>query len=282
MLDRTSNHTAMFETSPYNRLSDFANVIHKEHASDMVQVDQDRSTSKLESLLSQRGLRVAAPRTGDPQASARMISLIYGYPDAGSLPSSAVAESTQRVMEREGEWALQYGRTQGVMPFVDALIEKLARDQGLTATREEVLVTSGGSQAVQLVLDLLVDAGDTVIVEAPTWMGFLWALKNVGGEALSVPVDDEGMDLDALERTLLDLRNQGVTPKFIYVIPNFQNPSGVSMPVDRRKRLIEIASKTMRITTSGIQVSGCRRSTRSTPQARRSTRLPCPRSWARA
>lgn len=170
-----------------------------------------------------------------------MISLIYGYPDAGSLPAAAVAESTRRVMESDGEWALQYGRTQGVLPLVDALIEKLGRDQGLKATRDEVLITSGGSQAVQLVLDLFVDTGDTVIVEAPTWMGFLWALRNVGGDAVSVPVDDEGMDLDELEKSLRELKDNGITPKFIYVIPNFQNPSGVSMSIERRKRLIEIA-----------------------------------------
>jgi 2-aminoadipate transaminase len=216
---------------------------HKEQASKMVHTEQIKSPSKLESLLSQRGHRVAAPRTGDPQASAKMISLIYGYPDAGSLPASAVAESTKRVMESDGQWALQYGRTQGVPPIVDALIDKLARDQGLKASREEVLVTSGGSQAVQLVLDLLVDTGDTVIVEAPTWMGFLWALKNVGGEAISVPVDDEGMNLDALEQTLVELKELGVTPKFIYAIPNFQNPSGVSMSIDRRRKLIDIANR---------------------------------------
>jgi 2-aminoadipate transaminase len=242
-LDRATKQAAMFGTSPYNRHSELTTRTRKEQTATMAQVDQVRSASKLESLLSQRGRRVAAPRTGDPQASARMISLIYGYPDAGSLPASALAESTRRVMESDGEWALQYGRTQGVFPFVDALIEKLARDQGLKASRDEVLVTSGGSQAVQLVLDLLVDTGDTVIVEAPTWMGFLWALKNVGGEAVAVPVDDEGMDLEALERTLLELQGKGVTPKFIYVIPNFQNPSGVSMTIERRKKLIEIAHR---------------------------------------
>ena len=73
-------------------------------------------------------------------------------------------------------------------------------------------------------------------------MGFLWALKNVGGNAVSIPVDDEGMDLNALEAELGRLQSAGVTPKFIYVIPNFQNPSGVSMPLERRKRLIDIAT----------------------------------------
>ncbi len=210
----------------------------------MVNTQSSRVTQRdFSNLLSERGNNPGVSRTGDPRASASLISLIYGYPDAGSLPAQAVAEATAKVMESQGEWALQYGRTQGVFPIVDALIEKLARDQGITASRDEIMVTSGGSQAVALVLDLFVDRGDTVIVEAPTWMGFIWALRNVGGNAVPVPLDEGGMNLDELESTLEDLRAKGVTPKFIYVIPNFQNPSGVSMPVDRRKRLIELANE---------------------------------------
>ncbi|CAN5549515.1 PLP-dependent aminotransferase family protein [soil metagenome] len=233
----------LLETSPYNRDEESLATSHQEQIPDMVQIEQGVSTQSLESLLSQRGKRVAKPRTGDPQASANLISLIYGYPDAESLPAAAVAESTSRVMERDGKWALQYGRSQGVLPMVDALIEKLARDQGLKPTRDEVLITAGGSQAVALALDLFVDSGDTVVVEAPSWMGFLWALRNVGGSAVPVPVDNEGMNLDELETTLGRLRADGVTPKLIYVIPNFQNPSGVSMSIERRKRLIEIANR---------------------------------------
>ncbi|MBX3070234.1 MAG: PLP-dependent aminotransferase family protein [Thermomicrobiales bacterium] len=195
------------------------------------------------SLLSLRGNNQGVSRTGDPRASANLISLIYGYPDAGSMPTTAVAEATTRVMETQGEWALQYGRTLGVLPMVDALIEKLARDNDITATRDEVMITAGGSQALALLLDLLVDRGDTIILEEPTWMGFIWMLKNVGGKAVSVPLDEQGMKLDILESKLKSLKAEGITPKFIYVIPNFQNPSGVSMPLDRRQRLIELANE---------------------------------------
>ncbi len=197
----------------------------------------------LTSLLSLRGNNKGVSRTGDPRASASLISLIYGFPDAASLPRTAVAEATARVMESQGEWALQYGRTQGVLPMVDALVEKLKRDQKISVSRDEVMITSGGSQAVALMLDLFVDRGDTVIIEAPTWMGFIWALRNVGGNAVAIPLDEGGMKLDVLESELKRLKSEGITPKFIYVIPNFQNPSGVSMPVDRRKRLIELANE---------------------------------------
>ncbi len=196
------------------------------------------------SLLSMRGNNRGVARTGDPRASASLISLIYGYPDSGSLPKTAVAEATARVMESsQGEWALQYGRTLGVLPMVDALIEKLARDQKITATRDEVMITAGGSQAIALLLDLLVDRGDTVIIEEPTWMGAIWMMKNVGANAVSVPLDEGGMKLDELEAKLRELKSAGITPKFIYTIPNFQNPSGVSMPLDRRLRLIELANE---------------------------------------
>ena len=112
-----------------------------------------------------------------------MISFIYGFPDPGSLPTENVIEATRTALERDGQWALQYGSTAGAPPLIDALIAKLKRDQHIEVDSRHVLVTSGGSQAIQLMLDLFIDWGDTVIVDSPTWMGFLWALKNVGGEA---------------------------------------------------------------------------------------------------
>ncbi len=209
----------------------------------MVSPASTARSGRLEQLLSQRGRNVDDPHLGDPQDSANLISLIYGFPDAASLPASSVAESTVRAMESNGEWALQYARTEGVLPLVDALLEKLSRDQGIEASRNELMLTAGSSQAIQLLLDLLIDWDDTVIVEEPTWMGFLWALKNVGGKPVPVPVDDQGMRLDELESKLADMKLQGLTPKFIYVMPNFQNPSGVSMSLERRRNLLEIAQK---------------------------------------
>lgn len=200
-------------------------------------------SARFERLFSQRGRNVEDAFLGDPQDSAKRISLIYGFPDAASLPASSVAESTVRAMESNGEWALQYARTEGVLLLVDAILEKLSMDQGINASRNELMLTAGSSQAIQLLLDLLIDWDDTVIVEAPTWMGFLWALKNVGGKPVPIPVDDQGMRLDVLKSKLADMKVQGVTPKFIYVMPNFQNPSGVSMSLERRKALLEIAQK---------------------------------------
>jgi 2-aminoadipate transaminase len=124
---------------------------------------------------------------------------------------------------------------------VDALRTKLARDQGIVAARENVMLTNGGSQACQLVLDLLVDPGDTVIVENPTWMGFLYMVNNLKAKAIGVSVDEHGTNVDELEQTLARLKSEGIRPKLIYVIPNFQNPTGVSTTLERRKRIVELA-----------------------------------------
>jgi 2-aminoadipate transaminase len=202
-----------------------------------------KTPANLSALYSRRARDLPSPRIGDPRKSAQLISFIYGFPDLATLPKESVAEATTRALEEDGEWALQYGKTTGAPILVDTLLAKLKRDQGIVAEMDNVLITSGGSQACQLVLDLLVDWGDTVIVEAPTWMGFLYALKNVGGNAVAVPLDEQGTDTGALERELKRLKAEGITPKFIYVISNFQNPSGITTTLERRKRLVALAQE---------------------------------------
>lgn len=201
------------------------------------------SKEHLDALLSTRGRNAPTAAMSDPRKSAGYISFIYGFPDMDSLPNPTVLGATQRALEKHGDWALQYGKTTGVAELVDVLLAKLGRDQGISAGPENLMITAGGSQAVQLVLDLLVDPGDVVIAEAPTWMGFIDALNNVGGKLVTVPLDDEGTDVEALETTLLRLRSEGVTPKFIYIISNFQNPSGITTTKPRRERIAQLASE---------------------------------------
>jgi 2-aminoadipate transaminase len=209
----------------------------------MAPVSLPAAPASLDSLLSLRGQDLPSPRIGDPRKAANIISFVFGFPDPGSLPAQSVGEATVRAMEKDGEWALQYGKATGAPALVDVLLAKLKRDQGIDAGPENVLITAGGSQAVQLVLDLLVDPGDTIIVEAPTWMGFLYAVNNVHAKTVAVPLDENGMDTDALEQELKRLQIEGITPKFIYVISNFQNPSGISTTLDRRKRIVDLAQE---------------------------------------
>ncbi len=207
----------------------------------MAQVPTTASPPNLQELLSRRASDLPAPRIGDPRKSAELISFFAGFPDPGSLPADEVAAATVRALAKDGQWALQYGNGTGYPGLVDVLLAKLKRDQGIEAGRENVLITAGGSQAMGLVLDAFVDWGDTVITEAPTWMGAVRAFANVGAKPVAIPVDDEGTDTDALERELGRLRDEGIQPKLIYVISNFQNPSGISTSLARRQRIIALA-----------------------------------------
>jgi 2-aminoadipate transaminase len=201
------------------------------------------SPASLPDLLSRRGRDLPMPRIGNPKDAASYISFVYGFPDAATLPNDSVLAATKDALAADAEWALQYGKTAGAPVLVNAIREKLRKNQGIVAGEDNILITAGSSQGIALILDLLVDWGDTVIVEAPTWMGFLYALRNVGGNAVSVPLDEHGTDVAALERELIRLRNEGVTPKFMYIISNFQNPTGISTTLERRKRIIELAKE---------------------------------------
>lgn len=203
-----------------------------------MQVSQE---TPLESLISRRGRDLPGLRVGDPRKSAEIISFFAGFPDRDSLPSSSVIEATREALESEGEWALQYGHSLGNRNLADILLAKLRRDFGIEADQDQLLITAGASQAIGLAIDTLVDWGDVVLTEAPTWMGAVRMFTNAGAQAIGIPLDDEGTDVDFLEKTLRDLNAKGTTPKFIYTIPNFQNPSGVSTTLARRRRLVELA-----------------------------------------
>lgn len=208
----------------------------------MVQAPSQASSLDLRGLLSRRAVDLPAKsRLDSTEDAATRISFTYGFPDPASLPADAVARATTRALERNGRWALQYGDTAGYKGLIDALLTKLKRDQGIDAGRENVLITAGGSQAMALVLDAFVDWGDTVVTESPIWLGAVQAFRNVGARPVAIPVDDQGTDTAALERELGRLRDAGTRPKLIYVISNFQNPTGISTTVDRRRRLIDLA-----------------------------------------
>jgi 2-aminoadipate transaminase len=197
---------------------------------------------ELNPLLSKRARQVAsAPLLQGMDDAGRRISFIFGFPDAASLPADEVAEAAARALAERGETALQYGDNAGYSGLIDALLEKLARDQGIHAGRENILITAGGSQAMGLLLDGLVDWGDPILSEMPTWLGAVKAFRHVGADVISIPVDAEGMDVKAIERALSSLRQQGRTLKFIYAISNFQNPTGVTMSEHRRRELLAVA-----------------------------------------
>jgi 2-aminoadipate transaminase len=203
---------------------------------------QDLRHADLDALLSRRARRVGTePLLQGMDHVGQRISFSFGFPDPASLPAGEVAAVTTRVLGERGRAALQYGDYVGYSGLIDALIAKLARDQGIEARRENVLITAGGSQAIDLLLDALVDWGDTIVSEMPTWVGAVQAFRNVGADIVSIPVDDEGIDVHVLERDLHRLRDDGTTPKFIYANANFQNPTGATMSSQRRQDLLALA-----------------------------------------
>jgi 2-aminoadipate transaminase len=201
----------------------------------------ETASPQLHDLLSERSRRSGEARMNDPRDSATMISFYAGFPDPASLPKVDVAEATRVALERDGEWALQYGATQGYSGLIDELIAKLARDQGIIAQPENVLITNGASQALALIVDMLVDPGDVILSEAPTWMGAVNNFRAAGADVREIPVDDQGTDVAALERELANLRATGRRAKLLYIIPNFQNPTGVTTSLERRQRIVALA-----------------------------------------
>lgn len=194
----------------------------------------------VDELISERGRRFGPARLGNPRASASKISFVAGFPDPASLPKADVIEATRIALEREGEWALQYGAAQGYPGLLDELVTKLGRDQGIAATPDNILITNGSSQALALIVDMLVDPGDIVLSEQPTWSGAVRNFTVAQADIRPIPITDEGTDVDALRRELEAIRADGKRAKLLYTIPNFQNPTGVTTTLERREQIIAL------------------------------------------
>jgi DNA-binding transcriptional MocR family regulator len=168
-----------------------------------------------------------------------IISFAGGLPAPELLPIRELEEATHRVLQEEGAQALQYSTTEGYLPLREKLVARMAARGGVRTSVEEVLITTGAQQALDLTGKLFLDEGDTVICESPTYTGAISALKVFAPRWVEVPTDDEGMDLEALERRLQYCDRV----KLIYVVPNFQNPTGTTWSLERRRRFAEIVTQ---------------------------------------
>jgi 2-aminoadipate transaminase len=168
-----------------------------------------------------------------------MISFGGGLPDASLFPIADIAEITQKVLRERGYLALQYGPTQGEPEMLEALLAHMA-EFGDEATGEQVCVTSSSQQGLDLLTLLFLEEDTPVLMELPSYIGAVQAFRRSGADMIGVSMDSKGMDLDVLERKLDDLDREGSRPRLIYAIPDFQNPSGVTLTLERRRRLIEI------------------------------------------
>ncbi len=170
-----------------------------------------------------------------------VISFAGGLPDPNAFPVDDVATITVDVLKRDGALALQYSPTEGDPKLKDELIAHHEREDGIKLSPENILITVASQQGLDLTAKVFIDPGDPVIVGLPTYIGGLCAFRGYGANLIGVPLDDSGMRMDLLERELEKLGRKRQKPKFIYVVPDFQNPAGITMTEERRLRLIDLA-----------------------------------------
>ncbi len=165
-----------------------------------------------------------------------VISFGGGLPAPDVFPVEEFMDACQRVLSTKGAEALQYGTTEGYMPLREMIARHTAR-YGISVSVDNIMITSGSQQALDLLGKIFINHGDRVLVELPTYLGALQAWNTFGAEYVAVPFDEDGMQTDELEKALR------YGPKFIYVLPNFQNPTGVTTSLERRKNIVELADR---------------------------------------
>src|ERR1700728_3714826 len=173
-------------------------------------------------------------------------SFIGGNNDPDQVPVEGLIDAVNAALKREGKALATYGLAsgpQGYPPLRDFLSLKLQRDRGIECVADDILIVSGSLQALDLVNQTLLARGDTVIIERDTYQGALTRLTRLGVNAVGIPLDHEGMRMDALAAALADLKRRGIKPKYIYTIPTVQNPTGTILSEARRRELLRLASQ---------------------------------------
>ena len=172
-------------------------------------------------------------------ADPSVISLAGGNPAPELFPAADLGDIATEFLHQEPVLSLQYGVTEGYTPLRDTIKARLKRIENIGTDNDELIVVSGGQQGIELVTKCLINEGDTVIVEEPSFIGATNAFRSYGAHLAGVPVQEDGMNLAALEKVIAENKNI----KMIYTIPTFQNPMGVTMSVEKRRALYEIAKK---------------------------------------
>lgn len=171
-----------------------------------------------------------------------IISLSGGMPDVSLLPITSIRKAVRATVEVDRVQALQYGTTDGRLGTKEVICD-LMRDIGVRCKPDQVLITSGAQEALDLLGKVFIDEGDIVLTEGPTYLTALQAFSTYEPDVRTIPFDDQGMRMDLLEEELERIGKGNPRLKFLYTIPNFQNPGGVTMTADRRKRLLELAAE---------------------------------------
>lgn len=186
-----------------------------------------------------------------PPAAARWngfpkYNFVGGHNDADSVPVDDLVAAATKVLKREGRSLATYGMNSGPLgyrPLREYIARKLGRDAGIACSAEQVLITSGSLQGLDLVNQVLVAPGDTVIVEQATYGGAITRLQRAGAQVVGVPLDDDGLSSTALESVLAELKARSIRPKYIYTIPTVQNPTATVMSESRRREILGVAGR---------------------------------------
>ena len=172
-----------------------------------------------------------------------IISFAGGLPAKESFPLEQLQEICAEVIATDGAAACQYGSTEGVPELLEILAQRY-RDQGLSyVTKENITIITSSQQGLDTVGKIFLNRGDKYICELPSYLGALGAFNSYGGVGVGIPQDEQGMSAVELEKTLAEMKAKGEKPKFIYLIPDFQNPAGMTMPEARRIEILNIAKK---------------------------------------
>jgi 2-aminoadipate transaminase len=188
-----------------------------------------------ESVLRKMG-QVIASRSGD------LISFAAGYPDPMGFPWNEFREIASELLSGEDGSVLQYGPTRGYRPLLESILGVLEK-RGIKADLREVMATSGSQQGLDLTARVLIAPGDVVLVEVPTYTGAIAAFRNAQCRLVGVRQDVDGINLDDLDATLMRERATGARVNLLYLVPNFQNPAGILLSIDKRRRLLEWAER---------------------------------------
>ncbi|MEJ8570602.1 PLP-dependent aminotransferase family protein [Microbaculum marinum] len=187
------------------------------------------------------GPEPAAPFTGLPR-----YNFVFGHNDPAEIPVEELARSAEKVIRENGPALAMYHLghgPQGYKPLREFVARKLVETRAISCNADDVVLTSGSLQAMDLVNSTFLEPGDTVIVEEFTYGGAVGKLQRLGANIVAAPLDGDGIRMDALETILADLRGRGVRPKFLYTIPTVQNPTGSIMPMERRQQLLSLSER---------------------------------------
>lgn len=172
-----------------------------------------------------------------------IIELGWGHPPLDLLPVAQIQRAAAATLARYGAEALTYGHPAGPGALIEWLCERTGRNEGRTPAPDEVLITGGNSQAFDQILTLCTQPGDTVLVESPTYHLAVRILREHPVNLVGIPMDQDGLIVDALSEALADLRRQGIRPRLLYTIPTYHNPTGVSLSLERRRALVKVAAE---------------------------------------